>query len=105
MAEVSGSRPAELAVAAEWVSDPQNEAQRAYCAAEAVYRDFVYEKYTELDSGMYDLMQKWFWEDYTSDSDGIYSAITQIRTQLRNRIYRHRRRGKQCGRGTAERDS
>lgn len=30
---------------------------------------------------MYDLMQKWFWEDYTSDSDGIYSAITQIRTQ------------------------
>lgn len=83
--ESSGSRPAELAVTAEWVSDPQNEAQRAYCAAEAVYRDFVYEKYTELDSGMYDLMQKWFWEDYTSDSDGIYSAITQIRTQLRNR--------------------
>ncbi len=83
--ESSGSRPAELSVTAEWVGDPQNEAQRTYCEAEAVYRDFVYEKYTELDSGMYDLMQKWFWEEYSSDSDGIYSAITQIRSQLRDR--------------------
>ena len=83
--EVSGSRPAELLVTADWVSAPQNEEQEAYCAAESVYRDFVYEKYTELDSGMYDLMQKWFWEDYTSEGDGIYSAVTQIRNRLRDR--------------------
>ena len=85
--EVSGSRPAELAVTAEWVSDPQNAEQEAYCEAEAVYRDFVYEKYTELDSEMYDLMQQWFWEDYTSEGDGIYSAVTQIRNRLRDRTH------------------
>lgn len=83
--EVSGSRPAELSVTADWVSNPQNEEQEAYCEAESVYRDFVYEKYTELDSEMYDLMQQWFWEDYTSEGDGIYSAVTQIRNRLRDR--------------------
>ena len=80
--EVSGSRPAELTVTAQWVSDPQNEEQKTYCDAEAVYREFVYNSYTAIDSDMYDLMQKWFWEDYTSDSDGIYSAVAQIRKKL-----------------------
>lgn len=84
--EVSGTRPAELSVTADWVSNPQNEEQKTYCEAESVYRDFVYEKYTELDSEMYDLMQQWFWEDYVTDSDGIYSAVTQIRNRLRDRI-------------------
>lgn len=83
MLEVSGSRPGELTIPADWISDPQNDAQRDYCEAEAVYRDFVYDTDTKIDSRMYDLMQQWFWEDYTSDSDGIYSAITQIRNKLR----------------------
>ena len=85
--EVSGSRPAELSVAAEWVSTPENEAQQSYCEAEAVYRDFVYAEYTKIDSRMYDLMQQWFWKDYTSEGDGIYSAVTQIRSRLRDRIF------------------
>ena len=85
--EVSGSRPGELSVTAAWVSSPQNDAQQNYVDAEAVYRSFVYDKYTEIDSGMYDLMQQWFWEDYTSDTDGIYSAIIQIRNKLRDRTF------------------
>lgn len=84
--EISGSRPSELTVAEAWVSEPQNEAQQFYAEAEAVYRNFVYEKYTAIDSEMYDLMQQWFWEDYVTDSDGIYSAVTQIRNRLRDRI-------------------
>ncbi len=86
LAEVSGSRPAELLVTAQWVTDPENGEQKAYCDAEAVYREFVYDNYTGIDSDMYDLMQQWFWEDYTSDSDGIYSAVTQIRKKLGARI-------------------
>ena len=82
--EVSGSRPWELTVPADWISTPKNDAQRDYCEAEAVYRDFVYDNDTRIDSRMYDLMQQWFWEDYTSDSDGIYSAITQIRNKLQS---------------------
>lgn len=85
--EVSGSRPGELSVAAEWVENPQTAAQERYCEAEAVYRDFVYANYTELDSEMYGLMQQWFWEDYDSESDGIYSAIMQIRNKLKNNTY------------------
>lgn len=86
LSEVSGSRPSELIVPAQWVSAPENEDQKAYCDAEAVYREFVYDKYTTIDSDMYDLMQQWFWEDYSSDSDGIYSAVTQIRKKLAARI-------------------
>lgn len=85
MLEVSGSRPGELTIPDDWISAPQNDAQEEYCEAEAVYRDFVYDTDTKIDSRMYDLMQQWFWEDYTSESDGIYSAITQIRNKLRNR--------------------
>lgn len=85
--ETSGSRPGELAVTAEWVSDPQEGAQQVYCEAEAVYRDFVYAEDTKLDSRMYELMQQWFWQDYTTDGDGIYSAVTQIRNRLRDRTF------------------
>lgn len=85
--EISGSRPSELAVPAEWISAPQTETQLTYCEAEEVYRDFVYDNYAKVDSRMYDLMQKWFWEDYTSDGDGIYSAVTQIRNRLRDRTF------------------
>ena len=87
LSEVSGSRPNELAVTAAWVSDPQDEDQQAYCEAEAVYRDFVYTEDTKLDSRMYALMQQWFWEDYASEGDGIYSAVTQIRSRLRERTF------------------
>lgn len=82
VSEVSDVRPAELTVVADWVNDPQTQEQKRYCEAENVYRNFVYKTYTQIDDQMYDLMQDTFWKDYQSDADGIYSAVTQIRTVL-----------------------
>ncbi len=84
--EVSGSRPAELTVAADWVENPETEEQQQYCKAEAVYRDFVYENYTQTEKETADLMQELFWKDYTPESDGIYSALTQVRTVLKEQV-------------------
>ena len=82
--ELSGSRPAELLVADSWVANPQNEQQQAYSEAEAVYRDFVYRNYTQVDAELEPLMQQLFWRDYESGSDGIYSALSRVRAVLKN---------------------
>ena len=86
MAERSDSRPAELTVAQGWVADPRTDEQQAYSEAEAVYRSFVYDNYTSLDEASYALMDRMFWQDYTSDSDGIYSAISRVRAVLRREV-------------------
>ena len=80
--EISGSRPAELTVAAEWVTAPGNEAQSRYCQAEAVYRDFVYRTYTTVDAQLADLLQDVFWSDYDEECDGVYRALRQVRDTL-----------------------
>ena len=84
--EVSGSRPAELTIAEDWVSDPQTDEQKQYCKAEAVYRDFVYENYTQTDAETSKLMNEIFWKDYEPESDGIYSALSQVRTVLSHTV-------------------
>lgn len=81
--ELSGSRPAELTMADSWVSNPQTEEQQQYLEAESVYRNFVYDRETQVDDSMRELIQKLFWSDYGTDQDGIYSALTQIRTVLK----------------------
>lgn len=81
--ELSGSRPSELTVADSWVQNPETKKQKEYSKAEAVYRDFVYEHYTTVDKEMYQLVNDIFWNDYNSESDGIYSALTQIRGKLK----------------------
>ena len=80
--EISGTRPGELTIADNWVQQPENDRQKAYQEAESVYREFVYHTYTTIDSNMQKLMEQVFWEDYESDSDGIYSALDQIRKRL-----------------------
>ena len=80
--EISGSRPGELTVADNWVEDPDTDRRQEYQEAEAVYREFVYHTYTTIDSDMQRLMQQIFWDDYETDSDGIYSALNQIRQCL-----------------------
>ena len=80
--EISGSRPGELTVADNWVEDPDTDRRQEYQEAEAVYREFVYHTYTTIDSDMQRLMQRIFWDDYETDSDGIYSALNQIRQCL-----------------------
>ena len=86
MTEVSDVKPSELTIMADWVNDPQTQKQKNYCEAENVYRNFVYDNYTMIDSQMYDLMDEIFWKDYQSDADGIYSAVTQIRTVLKDLV-------------------
>lgn len=84
--EISGSRPSELMVADDWVSDPQTDAQKEYCEAEAVYRQFVYDNYTKADAGLSGLINKVFWKDYDTENDGIYSAISHIREILKEKV-------------------
>ncbi len=80
--EISSSRPGELMIADNWVQEPENEKQEKYQEAESVYREFVYQTYTTIDSDMQKLMQQIFWDDYETESDGIYSALEQIRQRL-----------------------
>lgn len=81
--EISSTKPAELTVADPWVQNPKTKKQKEYKEAEAVYRDFVYEHYTTVDKKMYNIVNDIFWKDYNSKSDGIYSALTQIRNKLK----------------------
>ena len=84
VSEISGSRPAELMVAEEWLAQPDSQQQQEYVNAEAVYRNFVYDNYTTVAQNYYDLMNRMFWNDYESDTDGIYGAISRIREVLRS---------------------
>lgn len=84
--ETSGTRPSELMVADPWVAAPENADQEKYNEAEAVYRAFVYSTYLDVDSQTRELIQKMFWDDYKSDSDGIYSAICRIRDVLKEKV-------------------
>ncbi|WP_294899532.1 transglutaminase family protein [uncultured Eubacterium sp.] len=82
--ERSSFRPAELTVAEDWINDPQTDAQKQYCEAEAVYRKFVYQTYTQVEPDLADTLQELFWDTYDSENDGIYSAVTQVRNVLRD---------------------
>ncbi len=84
--EVSGSRPSELTVADDWVTDPQTKAQKEYCGAEAVYRQFVYDNYTKADADLAELIRTTFWDDYETENEGIYSSLTHIREVLKERV-------------------
>lgn len=83
--EYSSARPAELTVRADWVEDPQTEEQARYAQAEAVYRTFVYERYTTPDPALKDGLERLFWEEYAPEHDGIYSAVDRVRSVLRQR--------------------
>lgn len=80
--ERSGSRPSELTVAEAWVTDPVTDAQAAYCEAEEVYRDFVYDTYTAVEADLLPLLQSIFWDNYESRTDGVYSAVRRVRDVL-----------------------
>ena len=80
--EISSSKPSELTIAADWVENPVSEEQKEYVEAESMYRTFVYNTYAVADTSLYPLMKEIFWDDYTSDSDGIYSAVNHVRKCL-----------------------
>lgn len=80
--EVSSSKPSELTVRHDWVSSPTTEQQKQYSRAEAVYRDFVYDTYTTVDSRLSNMINSIFWADSTSDQDSIYGSVCRIRERL-----------------------
>lgn len=84
--EVSGSRPAELLTLQDWISNPQTEEQKHYCEAEAVYRNFVYDTYTETDYAIEGLLDTLFWQDYEEENEGVYSALSHVREVLKNTV-------------------
>lgn len=78
----SSSRPAEITVREDWVENPETEEQKNYAEAEAVYRSFVYENYTAINSEIKELVDRLFWENYSPEQDGIFSAVCRIRNVL-----------------------
>lgn len=82
--ELSSSKPAELTVRGDWVSDPQTEEQQKYVEAEAYYREFVYDKYTSVDADLAPIIQSLFWNQYDPENDGTYEAVMQVRNVLRD---------------------
>lgn len=85
--EFSPSRPAELTVRAQWVAQPDTAERLQYTRAEAVYREFVYQSYTQTDPELEPLIRQIFWEDEEQESGGIYSALTHVREVLRHRTF------------------
>ena len=84
--ELSGSRPAELTVAEDWVRAPQTPGQQTYLESEAVYRGFVYDSYTAVSDTIAPTLDRLFWEDYDDSNDGIYSAVSRVREVLRDEM-------------------
>ena len=82
--EYSDSRPNELTVGAGWLTDPSTDEQAAYCEAESVYREFVYDTYTAVSDKARAAVDQIFWKDYDDRGSGIYSALSHIRRVLEN---------------------
>lgn len=82
----NGFDPAELTVAEEWVNDPETPAQQTYLENEAVYRSFVYDNYTEVSDALLPTLDRLFWDGYSGENDGIYSAVSRVREVLRNQM-------------------
>ena len=84
--EYSSSKPAELTIRADWVENPETEAQARYAQAEAVYRNFVYQTYTQVDTQLEPLIQFLFWTDNVPETGSVYSALDHIRTVLKTTV-------------------
>lgn len=85
LSERSGSRPGELLVTADWVLSPETEAQAQYAQAEAVYRSFVYQQYTQVDSLLAPTIQSLFHGE-PLENDSIFTVLNHIRQVLRSNL-------------------
>lgn len=83
--ELSGSRPGELQIAADWLSDPQTEAQQDYAQSEAVYRNFVYEQYTKVAPEVQNAIAAVFHAE-EPQSDTVFGVLTHVRQVLRENL-------------------
>ncbi len=83
--ELSSTRPSELTIWADWVNDPSTDEQKDYAQKAGIYRSFVYDSYTATSENMRSLMDDIFWDDYSTENEGIYSAVQRIRNVLNER--------------------
>lgn len=84
--ELSSSKPAELTMREDWISNPKTEEQQQYVEAEAYYREFVYDKYLTVDADLAPIIQSLFWDEYDPENDGTYEAVMQVRNVLRDNL-------------------
>ncbi len=82
--EISSSKPSELTVVEDWISDPSTLEEEKYCESEAVYRNYVYSNYTQTDKEYASLIRSLFWSDYSTQNDSVYNAVEHVRKVLRN---------------------
>lgn len=84
--ERSSEKPSELTVRAPFVQHPETEEEKRYAEAEAVYRSFVYDRYTVVPDEMKPLLERLFWSDETQEKDSLYAAIDHVREVLRTKM-------------------
>lgn len=85
--EFSGTRPGELSMLEGWVADPVTPEQQQYAQAEAVYREFVYQNYTQVDESLSGLIDFVFRQE-EPEGDSVFTVLTHIRDILRQRCVR-----------------
>ena len=85
--ELSPDMPGELQRLDAWAAFPETEEQSRYMESEAVYRDFVYENYVGVDSGLSGLITDMFHKDSEEGDLSVYSAVQKIRTVLEENTY------------------
>lgn len=85
LTELSGSRPGELSVAADWLTSPRTSAEEDYARSEAVYRNFVYEQYTQVAPETAQIIQKMFHGE-KPQSESVFGVLTHVRQILRENL-------------------
>lgn len=85
--EFSGTRPGELSMLEGWVANPVTPEQQRYAQAEAVYREFVYQNYTQVDENLSGLIDFVFRQEELEE-DSVFTVLTHIRDILRQRCVR-----------------
>ncbi len=80
--EYSGTLPAELLQPGQWLWSPVTEEENRYTRAEAVYREFVYEHYLDMDPALEPVIHQLFWEQAKLDAPSAYEATDRIRSVL-----------------------
>lgn len=89
--DFSQNIPGELNKLENWMYAPQTKEESNYLQAEAVYRDFVYDAYMEVDAEFAPLIETIFHdpgENETDTEESIYTVTQKIREKMeQNMVY------------------
>ena len=90
LSDSSQNIPGELNKLEDWMYAPETEEESEYLEAEAVYRAFVYDAYTEVDAEFTPLIESIFHgsEPDSDEEESIYAITQKIReTMEQNMVY------------------